>query len=87
MYIKLFFYQYANIVLMNEDKIDDLKQFIQATVSQSEMRLEEKINNLENKMSDGFAGVADALEDINAHVEDRHSVVDQRLTILEAKVN
>jgi tetrahydromethanopterin S-methyltransferase subunit G len=76
---------------MNDNQIDDLKQFITATVSQSEQRLGERIDNveqtltkriddLEHKMEEGFAGVSEAIEGINQHQDEQ----DARLTDLES---
>jgi hypothetical protein len=68
---------------MSDDQIDDLKQFIQSSDSQLEERLTKLINNkidtLEDKMNDGFKGVAEAIE--NYHND--HEV---RITKLEETV-
>jgi phage shock protein A len=86
---------------MDEDQLNDLKQFIAATVSQAtadmatkqdianmatkddlarlESKLENKIEDLRLEMNDGFAGVSDAIEQINEQCAD----MDQRLTKLE----
>ncbi len=56
---------------MNEDHLEDLKQFIEATVSQSEARLTNRINGLEQKVDDGFAGVGEAMEEMSKHVDER----------------
>ncbi len=72
---------------MNDQQLDDLKQFIAATVSQSEARLDGRIdglrvelcgeiNGLRNEMHEGFAGVGDALEAMSGDF-------DTRLTRLE----
>lgn len=52
---------------MNDDeRLEDLKQFIAATVGQTEAHLDQKITSLDkkieslrNEMNDGFAGVSD----------------------------
>lgn len=73
---------------MNEDQLNDLKQFIAATVSQATANmatkddissLENRLERLEKKVDDGFAGVADALDQTNERMDD----FDQRLTRLE----
>jgi hypothetical protein len=79
---------------MNDDQFDDLKQFIEATVSQSETRIkdelgeridgvEQRLGNLEKKVDDGFAGVADAIETINQRLDDHETECNERLTKLE----
>jgi hypothetical protein len=69
---------------MSNDQIDDLKQFITTTVSQQlsdfERRLTSRIDGLEKKMDEGFAGVGDAIAEINDKI-DNH---DTRLTNLES---
>jgi hypothetical protein len=71
---------------MNEDVIADLKQFIGTTISQqtSDLRedlkkLDSKVDSLEQKMTDGFAGVGEAIEEIHSTTTSQ----DQRLTKLE----
>jgi hypothetical protein len=70
---------------MNDSQIDDLKQFIDGKISQSESRLSEKIENAENglrkEMKDGFSGVADSLETTN-QILDEH---EHRIAKLEQK--
>jgi hypothetical protein len=68
---------------MNDTQIDDLKQFITATVSQTESRLESrlggKIDRLEKKVDDGFAAIGDIITDL----QDQHDNHEKRLTTLE----
>lgn len=73
---------------MNEDQLNDLKQFIAATVSQATAdmatkddiaNLENRLERLENKVNDGFAGIADVLDQTNERMDD----FDQRLAKLE----
>ena len=75
---------------MNDEQLEDLKQFIDSRISQTEARFDEKlggvesrVGNLEEKlealrqeMLDGFAGVGEAIEEIN-------KLIDARLTKLE----
>ena len=75
---------------MDEGQLDDLKQFITATVSQTEKRLEMKISDvrselaeLRNEMSGGFSGVGEAIESIHDQSTERDIEVDRRLTKLE----
>ena len=70
---------------MNEEQLDDLKQFIDSRISQAEARLEQKIDgtnirvdsldkefkSLRKEMLDGFAGVGEAIEEINKHFDER----------------
>jgi hypothetical protein len=69
---------------MNDTQIDDLKQFITATVSQTESRLEShlggKIDRLEKKVDDGFAAIGDIIADL----QDQHDNHEKRLTTLES---
>ena len=81
---------------MDEEQFDDLKQFIEATVSQSELRLkgelaskddllklEGKVDSLEAKMDAGFAGVGEAIETLGDHIEARLDDHETRLSTLE----
>ncbi|HLC91879.1 MAG TPA: hypothetical protein VJC09_02400 [Candidatus Saccharimonadales bacterium] len=75
---------------MNEEQLDDLKQFIDSRISQTEARFDEKLEkiddkveglskeftNLRKEMLEGFAGVGEAIKEINKHF-------DKRLTKLE----
>lgn len=80
---------------MNTDQIEDLKQFINARISQSETSLESRldhkiddlwrdlkaeINILRSDMNDGFAGVADAIGVIHDKLDDH----EERIIKLEA---
>jgi hypothetical protein len=70
---------------MNDDaKIEDLKQFIVATISQTEARLDGKIETLDQKietlgsdMQEGFAGVGEAIEEIHVQMEKRLTKLEQ----------
>ncbi len=66
---------------MNDAQIDDLKQFIDGRISQSESRLSEKIEKIEKKVDDGFVGIADSFETTN-HILDEQEL---RVTKLEQK--
>lgn len=76
-----------NSVYMQDDQLEDLKQFISATVSQivhTEIdRLEKKVDRLEKKVDDGFAGIGEAIDELHKEIEARDRVIDQRLTNLE----
>jgi predicted negative regulator of RcsB-dependent stress response len=75
---------------MNDDQFADLKQFITATVSQTETRLgerigrvetridkvEDRLTNLEQKMDDGFAAVAEATDAIHTQLQE-HEAADK----------
>ena len=70
---------------MNDEQIDDLKQFIAATISQTEANLENKIDLLRKDMQDGFAGVGEVIEELQNRYDKKHTIVDRRLAKLEAK--
>ena len=55
---------------MNDEVIQDLKQFIKTTVGQTEVRLGQRIDNLTSEMQAGFAGVAEVIE---AQAEDTNT--------------
>lgn len=61
---------------MDDQQLEDLKQFIDSRISQSEARTEKQIEKLRKEMLDGFTGVGEAVEEINKQV-------DERLTKLE----
>lgn len=70
---------------MNDAQLDDLKQFIDSRISQTEGRLGERIDNIESRldalrkeMLDGFAGVGEAIEEINKQFDDRITKLEQQ---------
>jgi hypothetical protein len=77
---------------MNDDQLDDLKQFIDSRISQTEARFDDKIdsvdikvNSLAQKLEDlrkemleGFVGVGDAIEEINKQVDERLTNLEQQ---------
>ena len=85
---------------MDNDQLDDLKQFIAAAISQSELRadkrfdgmdkrfdgMDKRFDKLERDMADGFAGVGEAIEEMNTRIDEQNSVVNARLTKLEKQV-
>ncbi len=84
----------AIMTAMNDDQLDDLKQFIDSRISQTEARLEErisdtetkleqKIEDLQSEMRDGFAGVGEAIEDIHTQADKINVDVERRLASLE----
>lgn len=99
---------------MDKDQLDDLKQFIATTVSQSEARLRTELRKewksdlqaglaglkselriewrsdlaretsaLRQEMREGFAAVAETLDEIHAYLHRRDAEIDRRLTRLE----
>lgn len=72
---------------MNDDQIDDLKQFISATVSQatSSMATKDDVNRLEAKIDDLASSVAEALDNHSEATDHQLKDHDQRITKLEAK--
>lgn len=65
---------------MNSEQLEDLKQFIDTRIAQSEARFDEnlklEIEGLRKEMLDGFSGVGDAIDEIVKQF-------DERLTKLE----
>lgn len=77
---------------MNDEQMDDLKQFISSTVSQTEQRLGERIDGVEQRldrmqteMEQGFAGVGEAIDAIHERMEEYEKQTGTRLTKLEQK--
>lgn len=72
---------------MNEDQLDDLKQFIDARLSQSEQgikdELKAEIEQLRAEMHDGFAGVGEAIDESQTQTDKAIKDLDQRLSNLE----
>lgn len=78
---------------MGDDQLDDLKQFIETTVGQSETRIKDELrqgfqhglgdikSELRQEIRDGFAAVSDAIDSIH-DVLDNHET---RITSLEQK--
>ncbi|MEK7095804.1 MAG: hypothetical protein AAB896_00725 [Patescibacteria group bacterium] len=66
---------------MNDEQLEDLKQFIDTRISQAEVRfdenLEEKLEALRKEMLDGFTGVGEAIEEINKQVDERLTKLEQ----------
>lgn len=61
---------------MSDEQLEDLKQFIDVRISQSESRTKDQIEELRKEVLDGFTGVGEAIDEIN-------KLVDERLTKLE----
>jgi hypothetical protein len=82
---------------MNNDQFEDLKQFIDSRISQSEMNFDGKLAGIDGKLAglnqeildlrkdmlDGFAGVGGAIGGIHHELEDTKVEFDKRLTKLE----
>lgn len=78
---------------MNDNQLDDLKQFIAASVSQSEERLRGEMNqgfqSVRQEMSDGFLAVGEAIDEIHKQLDEQkkiYTTVDKRLTKLEQRI-
>jgi hypothetical protein len=69
----------GKMYLMNDEQFDDLKQFIDSRASQTEAILGQRIDALEKKVDDGFAGAAEPIDQINNRIDE----LDHRLTRLE----
>ncbi len=77
---------------MNDEQMDDLKQFISSTVSQTEQRLgermdgvEQRLDRMQTEMEQGFAGVGEAIDAIHERMDEYEKQTDTRLTKLEQK--
>ena len=84
---------------MDEEVIADLKQFIAGAITQQTadlrhglyglqqdiQRLRQDIQKLDRKMDDGFAAIADILENVHNATEVRLNNHERRLTRLEQK--
>lgn len=57
---------------MNDDQLDDLKQFITATVSQTEARLTERIDGIDTRLGS---------------LEQKVGTLEQKVDVLEQKVD
>ncbi len=53
-------------MIMNNDQFDDLKQFIDSRISQSEFHFDEKLNELKKEMLDGFSGIGEVIDDTHS---------------------
>lgn len=88
------------LAILNEDVIEDLKQFITATVSQAfthtaskddiaNMATKHDIVELRHEMQDGFAetraAVAETISTVNGAVDERFDNHDKRLKRLERR--
>jgi hypothetical protein len=66
---------------MNDDQLEDLKQFIDSRIFQAEntfgTKLEEELGKLRKEMLDGFEGVGEAIEEINKHFDERLTKLEQ----------
>lgn len=79
---------------MINDQFEDLKQFIDSRISQSELtvngqlkdlksELKKDISDLRQEMLNGFAGVGEAIDDIHKQLDETKDEFDKRLTKLE----
>jgi hypothetical protein len=75
---------------MNADQFDDLKQFISASISQSETRLRDDMQTgfqaVRQEMADGFLAVGEAIDDIHKQMEEHRTSTDTRLKKLEHRL-
>lgn len=86
---------------MDENVIIDLKQFIAGAVTQQTSDIQrgihsmqqdiqgmrQDIQRLDQKIDDGFSGVAEALEDMNTAAEMQYKDFDKRLVRQEQKAS
>ncbi len=68
---------------MNNNQFDDLKQFIDSRISQSELHFDEKLNELKKEMLDGFSGIGEVIDDIHSLLDETKNEFNKRLTKLE----
>jgi hypothetical protein len=75
---------------MNDEQLEDLKQFIDSRISQSEQLIKaefkQQLQTTNQKIDDGLAGVGEAIEQINTRLDKRDKEVDLRLTNLEHQI-
>lgn len=76
---------------MNDQQMEDLKQFIDTRISQAEVGLGERIDDLDERVGslakaleslrlevlDDFAGVGEAIDEINKHFDERLTKLEQ----------
>ncbi len=74
---------FDTIGYMNDDQLDDLKQFIDSRISQSEARFDDKIEKLRREMHDGFAGVGEAIDEGQTQTDKAANDLERRLANLE----
>lgn len=70
---------------MNDQQLEDLKQFMDGRISQVEARFDGKFENIETKieelrqeMLEGFSGVGDAVDEIVKQFDERLTKLEQR---------
>lgn len=79
---------------MNHDQFEDLKQFIDSRISQTEKKFDEKLDSeigglrqelasLREDMLEGFSGVGEAIENIHNQLDETKEEFDKRLAKLE----
>lgn len=66
---------------MNDEQIEDLKQYIDGRIPQSESLTQEENNKLRKEMRGDFSGVAKSIERINQMLEEQ----ERRVTKIEEK--
>ena len=72
---------------MNDDQLDDLKQFITATVSQAtaDMATKDDISSIENKLDNIQSAIGDAISTSNEIFDEKIDDHDRRISTLELK--
>ena len=63
---------------MNDNQLEDLKQFIDGRIAQSEASTKDMLEGLRKEMQEGFAGVGEAIDEINKQVDERLSKLEQQ---------
>jgi phage-related minor tail protein len=85
---------------MNDYQLDDLKQFIASTVSQTEQKLQTQISEIKEEifevknnmlqikddLANGFEGIGEAIEQFHQQAETQEIEVDKRFTKLEQQI-
>lgn len=86
-------FHYDKINVMNYDQLDDLKQFIDSLISQSEARtdqmftkLSQKIDNVDSKLSQKIDDVDLKLDTITETLHAQNSDFKARVSKLEEKL-
>lgn len=72
---------------MADDQLNDLKQFIDSRLSQTEQSIRDDMssgfNLINQKVDNGFEGIGEAIEQIHQQAETQEAEVDRRFTKLE----
>jgi hypothetical protein len=81
---------------MGDEQFDDLKQFIETTVSQSELHLKDELvgesvfkkelKNFRQEMHEGFAGIGETISALIDHIDSHADKADRLLDDHETRI-